>query len=171
MCCPIGRPNTEVGVGSSNLNFATLWLSCVRFTSLNSLKFSGSMLPTTDNTITILSYLVLQMETMRNWSLENNSCTSKLNCLTWKYKHLCFSLRYINRLQLQQQQQWQQQFQPGSPLLPRIPLLEKEVKSWLFFLSTERCHTKKQNFNGLIISQIYSSFRRIIRKMSLLPKQ
>lgn len=46
MCCPMGRPNTEVGVGSANLNLATLWLSCVFFTSLKSLKFSGSMLPT-----------------------------------------------------------------------------------------------------------------------------
>ena len=42
ICCPIGRPRTAVGAGSSNLNFATLWLNCVRFTSLNSLKFSGS---------------------------------------------------------------------------------------------------------------------------------
>lgn len=42
MCCPMGKPSTEVGVGSSNLNFATLWLSCVFFTSLNCLKLSGS---------------------------------------------------------------------------------------------------------------------------------
>ncbi|KAJ0590959.1 hypothetical protein HanIR_Chr04g0203191 [Helianthus annuus] len=46
MCCPMGRPNTEEGVGSENLNLATLWLSCVFFTSLKSRKFSGSMLPT-----------------------------------------------------------------------------------------------------------------------------
>lgn len=45
ICCPIGRPKTEVGVGSSNLNLATLWLNCVRFTSLNCLKFSGSKQP------------------------------------------------------------------------------------------------------------------------------
>lgn len=45
-CCPIGRPKTDVGVGSSNLNFAELWLSCVRFTSLNSLKCSGFKQPT-----------------------------------------------------------------------------------------------------------------------------
>lgn len=45
ICCPIGRPKTEVGVGSSNLNLATLWLNCVRLTSLNCLKFSGSKQP------------------------------------------------------------------------------------------------------------------------------
>jgi len=45
ICCPIGRPKTEVGVRSSNLNLATLWLNCVRFTSLNCLKFSGSKQP------------------------------------------------------------------------------------------------------------------------------
>ncbi|MFS8001659.1 hypothetical protein Hanom_Chr13g01192921 [Helianthus anomalus] len=49
ICCPIGSPNTEVGLGRANLNFATLWLSCVRFTSLNSLKFSGSMHPNENN--------------------------------------------------------------------------------------------------------------------------
>ena len=41
----MGRPKTEVGVGSSNVNFATLWLSCWCLTSLNSLKFSGSRQP------------------------------------------------------------------------------------------------------------------------------
>lgn len=45
MCCPIGRPKTEVDVRSSNLNFATLWLNCVRLTSLKSLKFWGSKQP------------------------------------------------------------------------------------------------------------------------------
>lgn len=42
ICCPIGSPKTDVGVGRANLNLATLWLSSVRLTSLNSLKFSGS---------------------------------------------------------------------------------------------------------------------------------
>lgn len=45
ICCPIGSPNTEVGVGRANINLATLWLSWVRFISLNSLKFSGSKQP------------------------------------------------------------------------------------------------------------------------------
>lgn len=45
ICCPIGRPKTEVGVGSPKVNFATLWLSCTFLTSLNSLKFSGSKTP------------------------------------------------------------------------------------------------------------------------------
>jgi len=41
MCCPIGRPKTDVGVGSEKVNFATLWLSCAFLTSLNSLNWSG----------------------------------------------------------------------------------------------------------------------------------
>lgn len=45
MCCPIGRPKTEVGVGSPKVNFATFWFSCARLTSLNSLKFYGSKQP------------------------------------------------------------------------------------------------------------------------------
>lgn len=49
MCCPIGRPNTEVGVGRANLNLATLWLSCVRLTSSKSLNFSGSRQPINTN--------------------------------------------------------------------------------------------------------------------------
>lgn len=42
MCWPMGRPKTEVGVGSANVNLATLWLIWFFLTSLNSLKFSGS---------------------------------------------------------------------------------------------------------------------------------
>ena len=45
ICCPIGSPNTEFGLGRANLNLATLWLSSVLLTSLNSLKFSGSKHP------------------------------------------------------------------------------------------------------------------------------
>ena len=45
ICCPMGRPKTEVELGSVNVNFATLWLSCARLISLNSLKFSGSKQP------------------------------------------------------------------------------------------------------------------------------
>lgn len=47
ICCPIGSPNTEVGVGRANVNLATLWLSWILLTSLNSLKFSGSKHPVT----------------------------------------------------------------------------------------------------------------------------
>jgi hypothetical protein len=45
ICCPIGSPKTEFGVGRANLNLATLWLSSVLLTSLYSLKFSGSKQP------------------------------------------------------------------------------------------------------------------------------
>lgn len=45
MCLPTGRPNTEEGVGSANLNLAVLWLSRVFLTTLNSLNFSGSKHP------------------------------------------------------------------------------------------------------------------------------
>jgi len=45
MFFPTGRPNIEEGVGRANLNLAVLWLSCVFFMSLNSLKFLGSKHP------------------------------------------------------------------------------------------------------------------------------
>jgi hypothetical protein len=45
ICCPIGSPKTEFGVGRANLNLATLWISSVLLTSLYSLKFSGSKQP------------------------------------------------------------------------------------------------------------------------------
>ena len=84
----MGRPKTEVGVGSSNVNFATLWLSCWRLTSLNSLKFSGSRQP--KSTYDKVSNLIRK---------QHSNKTQRKEEFTWKQRHILG----LNKLTLQGQ--------------------------------------------------------------------
>ena len=93
ICCPTGRPNTEVGLGRANLNFAVLWLSWVFLTSLKSVNFSGFKEPEKTSlqefifcrqTSSLLSYTIITGPSPIN-SNSNNDFTyyvSFLNALT-----------------------------------------------------------------------------------------
>lgn len=100
ICCPIGSPKTDVGVGRANLNLATLWLSWVRFTSLNSLNSSGSKQTvrtsginqfTNNEDITVLqvTFSKLKQGAWRDWK-ENKATTRK-----WEALESCLEMKYF----------------------------------------------------------------------------